>query len=222
MKDFPVIQILLLVGAVLGVSAASILTEGAMLPALLVGLAVLAIIALGVIDRHRETRLFPRGTFSTNSGLGALFAAMLLLNMAIVSDMFVPLFVQQLHGQTPLIAGYMVALVAVGWSGGSIVTSGWTRDRARLALMAGPVLQVVGTIGLALFIGGDNTGGRLLPLLPIGVSLVLLGTRHRHRLAAGLGAPAAIRAPPASVTSPRRRCRWCSCLRRASAPPSRG
>jgi len=34
--------------------AASRLAEGAMLPALPVGLAVSAIIALGVIDRHRE------------------------------------------------------------------------------------------------------------------------------------------------------------------------
>ena len=37
--------------------AASRLAEGAMLPALPVGLAVPAIIALGVIDRHRENQL---------------------------------------------------------------------------------------------------------------------------------------------------------------------
>ncbi|MDB5538925.1 MAG: transporter [Devosia sp.] len=175
MQAFPIPQILLLIGAVLGVSVASILTEGAMLPALLVGLAVLAIIALGVIDQRRETRLFPRGTFSLRSGLAPLFAAMLLLNLAIVSDMFVPLFVQQLHGQPPLIAGYMVALVAVGWSSGSVVTSSWTGARARMVLMAGPVLQVVATLGLALFLGRDNTAGELLPLLPVGVALLLLG-----------------------------------------------
>lgn len=175
MQRFPVLQILLLIGAVLSVSVASILTEGAMLPALLVGLAVLAIIALGVIDQRRETRLLPRGAFSLRSGLAPLFLAMLLLNMAIVSDMFVPLFVQELHGQSPLIAGYMVALVAVGWSSGSIYTSSWTGARARLALATGPVLQVIATIGLALFIGRDNSAGEWLPLLPVGAALVLLG-----------------------------------------------
>ncbi len=175
MTNFPIPQILLLTGAVLAVSAASILTEGAMLPALLVGLAVLAIIALGMIDRHREIRLFPRGTFSLSSPLAALFATMMLINMAVICDMFVPLFVQNLHGQSPLIAGYMVALVAVGWSSGSMITSTWTGRHARAVLMLGPVLQVLATLGLALSMGRDNTAGAVLPLVPIGISLTLLG-----------------------------------------------
>jgi len=175
MTNFPIPQILLLTGAVLAVSVASILTEGAMLPALLVGLAVLAIIALGVIDRHREIRLFPRGTFSPTSPLAALFATMMLINMAIVCDMFVPLFVQNLHGQSPLVAGYMVALVAVGWSSGSMLTSSWTGARARTVLVSGPVLQVIATLGLAIFLGRDNTAGEILPLLPVGIALALLG-----------------------------------------------
>jgi MFS family permease len=175
MTKFPIPQILLLTGAVLAVSVASILTEGAMLPALLVGLAVLAIIALGVIDRHRETHLFPTGTFSWRSPLAALFAAMLLLNLAIICDMFVPLFIQNLHGQSPLVAGYMVALVAVGWSSGSVVTSSWTGLRAHAVIVLGPVLQLIAILGLALFLGRDNTVGDWLPLLPVGVSLVLLG-----------------------------------------------
>jgi MFS family permease len=176
MARFPVLQIMLLIGAVLAISVASILTEGVVLPTLLVGLAVLAILALGVIDQHRENHLFPRGTFRLGSGLAGLFAAMLLLNMAIVSDMFVPLFVQQLHGQTPLIAGYMVALVAVGWSAGSIVVSNWTGARERLVLVLGPTLQLLGLVGLALFLGIDNSAGAILPLLPVGVALLLLGS----------------------------------------------
>lgn len=176
MQRFPILQIMLLIGAVAAISVASILTEGVVLPALLVGLAVLAILALGVIDQHRENHLFPRGTFRLGNGLAALFAAMLLLNVAIVSDMFVPLFVQQLHGQAPLIAGYMVALVAVGWSGGSIVVSNWTGAREKLVLVLGPTLQLVGLVGLALFLGVDNRAGAILPLLPVGLALLLLGT----------------------------------------------
>lgn len=175
MTSFPVIQILLLTGAVLAVSVASILTGSALLPALLVGFAVLAIIALGVIDQHRESRLFPKGTFSPASPLAPPFAAMLLLNLAIVCDMFVPLFVQNLHGQTPLVAGYMVALVAVGWSSGSVVTSSWSGGHARAVMILGPILQVAAILGLALFLGRRNLEGDLLPLIPIGVALVLLG-----------------------------------------------
>lgn len=175
MTRFPIPQILLLIGAVLAVSVASVLTEGALLPALLVGLAVLAIIALGVIDRHRETRLLPTGAFSWRSPLAALFAAMLLINMAIICDMFVPLFVQNLHGQSPLVAGYMIALVAVGWSSGSVATSSWTGARSRTVLVLGPILQVAAILGLALFLGRDNTTGQWLPLLPVAVALLLLG-----------------------------------------------
>ena len=175
MQAFPVPQILLLIGAVLGISVASILTEGVALPAGLVALALLAIIVLGLLDRSSTTRLFPRGTFALGSPLALLFAAMLLLNVAIISDMFVPLFLQRLHAQPPLIAGYMVALVAVGWSTSSVVTSSWTGSKSRLALIAGPLLQAIGAIGLALFIGRDNAGGDLLPLVPVAVALVLLG-----------------------------------------------
>lgn len=175
MARVPVLQILLLTGAVLAVSVASILTGSVLLPALLVGLAVLAILALGVIDQHRETRLFPRGTFSLTSPLSPLFAAMLLLNLAIVCDMFVPLFVQGLHGQSPLVAGYMVALVAVGWSSGSVLTSSWTGPRARAVMLAGPMLQAIAIFGLALFLGRSNPAGDLLPLVPVGIALVLLG-----------------------------------------------
>lgn len=176
MTRVPVLQIMLLIGAVALISVASILTEGVVLPALLVGLAVLAILALGVIDQHRENNLFPRGTFRLGGPLAALFIAMLLLNLSIISDMFVPLFIQNLHGQAPLVAGYMLALVAVGWSTGSIVTSNWTGARERLVLVLGPALQLLGVVGLALFIGVDNTAGAIGPLVPVGVALVLLGT----------------------------------------------
>jgi MFS family permease len=176
MSRFPVLQIMLLIGAVAAISVASILTSGVMLPMLLVGLAVLAILALGVIDRHRDIHLFPRGTFRLGSGLAALFTAMVLVNIAVVSDMFVPLFVQQLHDQTPLIAGYMVALVAVGWSAGSVVVANWSGRREQAVLVLGPTLQLLGLIGLALFMGRDNRLGDWLPLLPVGVALLLLGT----------------------------------------------
>ena len=175
MTRVPVLQIMLLIGAVGLISGASILTDGVVLPALLVGLAVLAILGLGVIDQHRENHLFPRGTFSRRGNLPALFLAMLLLNLAIICDMFVPLFLQRLHAQPPLIAGYMLALVAVGWSSGSVIVANWTGARERAVLMTGPLLQLIGLVGLALFIGRDNTAGTILPLVPVGVALLFLG-----------------------------------------------
>ena len=175
MQGFPIPQILLMVAAVLALSMASILTESTVLAAALVAAAALALVLLGVFDRHSAIRLFPRGTFRWGSALAPLFAAMILVNAAIISDIFIPYFLQNLHGLGPLLAGYMVALVALGWSSGSVTVSSWTGSRARTALAAGPLLQLAGTIGLALFVGRDNTAGAILPLLPIGFSLFLLG-----------------------------------------------
>jgi MFS family permease len=104
MRAFPIPQILLLVGAVIAISVASVLTDGDLLPTLLIALAVAAVFALAVIDRRSRTRLLPLGTFTFGSTLAPLFAMMLLLNAAIVSDMFVPFFLQHLHGQLPLVA----------------------------------------------------------------------------------------------------------------------
>lgn len=175
MKLYPVRQVLLMVAAVLALSVASIMTQSTLLSILLVGVACLALVVLGVMDRRGTARLLPSGTFDWGSSLARLFAAMMLINGAIVSDIFIPFFLQNLHGQSPLLAGYMVALVALGWSSGSVIVSSWTGGRARLALAAGPVLQLTGAIGLALFVARDNSAGALLPLVPIGVSLVLLG-----------------------------------------------
>ena len=168
-------QILLMVGAVLSMSVHLVLTGATWLAATLVGIAVLAIAGLGAIDRRAAVRLLPRGAFTWGSTLAPRFAAMLLVNTAIVSDIFIPFFLQTLHGQAPLVAGYMVALVAVGWSAGSVVVSSWTGGRARAALVAGPILQLAGAIGLAVFVAHDNTAGTLPPLIPIGIALLLLG-----------------------------------------------
>jgi len=175
MRKIPVLQIMLAIGAVGAISVASITTGRLLLPALLIALAMVLIVALKIVDSRGAIRLFPTGTFTWGTRLAALFAAMMLLNSAIVCDMFVPLFVQRLHGQTPLIAGYMVALTAVGWSTGSIIASNWTGARERIVLVLGPTLQLLGLVGLFSFMGVVNTGGALPALLPIGGSLLLLG-----------------------------------------------
>lgn len=175
MTRFPIPQILLMVSAVLALSVASIVTDSTPVAVTLVGVAVVAIVLLAVRDQRSAVRLFPSGTFTWGSTLAPLFAAMMLVNAAIISDIFIPYFLQNLHGLGPLLAGYMVALVALGWSSGSVTVASWTGDRARAALMSGPFLQLAGALGLAVFVAHDNTAGALLPLIPIGASLLLLG-----------------------------------------------
>jgi len=49
---------------------------------------------------------------------------MLGLNFVLVSDIFIPYFLQVLHGVTPLISGYLVALVALGWTVAAFFSAG--------------------------------------------------------------------------------------------------
>jgi MFS family permease len=172
----PILQILLLVGAVLAVSVASILTGGAMLPALLVGLAVLAIIALGVIDQRRDIRLLPKGSFTPGTMLSSLYVGMFLANIAIMSDLFIPLFLQELHGLSPLVAGYMVALVALGWSSGSLMTAHWSERKSGTSLVVGPVLLAAANAGLAILVPQAQDGWAAIAVLcGIGIALYGLG-----------------------------------------------
>jgi MFS family permease len=171
----PVLQIVLLIGAIVAISVASVVTGNLPLAGGLLLAAVLAIVWLGYAERTSSRRLLPTGAFSAGSLLAPLFVMMLLLQLAITSDVFVPLFLQKLHGQSPLMAGYLVALVAMGWSTGSVVFSGATGERAKLLLVLGPATLTVGGVAMALFIGRVNTGGDFMVMLPIAIALFLMG-----------------------------------------------
>ncbi|HHY50161.1 MAG TPA: MFS transporter [Alphaproteobacteria bacterium] len=175
MKRVPFIQIGLLILAVLALSVASATVGNIGLAAGLIVLAVAAIGALGLVERRAGQRLLPSGTFTPGAPLALMFGAMLLLQMGILSDIFIPLFMQELHGLGPLVAGYMVALLAVGWSGSSMLVASWNEQRSRLLIACGPVLMLIGAIGLALFVGHANPGSALTLLVPIGLSLTLMG-----------------------------------------------
>ena len=175
MTRVPVAQIVLMIVAVLALSVASASVADTALAASLLALALLSIVAVAILERRSRHRLLPTGTFTFGTTLASLFALMVLLQMAIVSDVFIPLFLQRLHGIGPLLAGYMVALLAVGWSGSSMLVAGWTGRRARMVIAWGPVLVLVGLVGLALTVGRVNPGSDLVLLGAIGVSLLLMG-----------------------------------------------
>ncbi len=173
MTRLPYPQIGLIIAAIVALSLASALAASTHLAIALTVGAVAAILALALIEGTATTRLLPTGTFKLNSKLGALFASLFLLQMAIGSDIFIPLFLQGLHGVGPLTAGYMVALLAVGWSTSSMLTSGWTDGRARQLILWGPVILLGGALGLALTVAHESAS--TFVLLPIGLSLLLMG-----------------------------------------------
>ncbi|QPF76104.1 MFS transporter [Roseateles sp. DAIF2] len=170
----PLPQVALLAASVLAVAA------GGLAPGLaLQGLGVAAGLALGAAaiawDRRASVRLLPTGATRLRSPLGAVYASVALLLVGTTTEIFVPYFLQTLHGHTPLAAGYLTAAMAAGWSAGSLLSSGCGGDRAARLLRAGPVLCTAGLLALALLVpAGAGLPARAFSAL-CGVALACVG-----------------------------------------------
>lgn len=173
-SELPVAQLVLLVGAVVAVSAGSV--SSAML-----WNAIGVVVALGLtvllvgIERNAKRRLLPRGAFDLGRGLGPLYAVMSLLAVTVTSsEVFVPLFLQVLHRQTPLTAGYLAALMAAGWTLGSLASAGAEGRRVDRVIQISPVLALAGMGALTLLVPTRSPGNWAV-LAPICAALAVVG-----------------------------------------------
>ena len=170
----PLIQLFLLTAAVLAVSAGSVSLVLARNIAGLTAAAILMALLTGVESRARQ-RLLPTGAFRITTALGAIYATMSLLAVAVISgEIFGPLFLQVLHHQSPLAAGYIAALMAAGWTLGSIVSAGASGKGIDRAIVAGPILGLSGMAALTVLMPTES-GGAWLALAPICLALVAIG-----------------------------------------------
>ncbi len=167
-------QLLFLTAAVLAVSAGSVSPE---LSHNILGLGAAVILTALLIrsERRARHRLLPDGAFRISTALGALYATMSLLAVAVTSgEIFVPLFLQVLHHQSALVAGYLAALMGAGWTLGSVASSGASGAGIRRAILAGPILGLVGMLMLAVLMGSPSSGD-WLAVMPICLAPVAIG-----------------------------------------------
>lgn len=144
----PWLTIALLVLSVLAISAASLsqrlLWNAAGIAA---GVAIAALIVR--IDRHARARLLPSGAYSLRAPLGVLYAVMSLLVAALTTEIFVPYFLQVVHQQTPLAAGYMTAMMAGGWTVASVYSAGRSALQAHRLIRISPWVVFTAIVALA-------------------------------------------------------------------------
>ena len=172
----PLVQVALLTASVLAVAA------GGLSPLLAVQCAGVAVgLALGAAaiawDRRAAVRLLPTGATRLQTPLGAVYASIALLLVGTTTEIFVPYFLQVLHGQTPLAAGYLTAAMAAGWSAASLLSSGCEAGRAERLLHAGPVLCTAGLLSLALLMpaGAGLSAGTFTAFCSIALACVGAG-----------------------------------------------
>jgi predicted MFS family arabinose efflux permease len=107
--------------------------------------------------------------------MGAIYASVVLLLVGTTTEIFVPYFLQLLHGHSPLSAGYLTAAMAGGWSAGSLLSSGRSGRAADRMLRAGPVACTLGLAALALLLPAPGRFAPPLEMLLAGVALALVG-----------------------------------------------
>jgi MFS family permease len=164
----PTGRIALICIAIAGTSSASIV----MSPLAKVGLIAMAIVSLAAmlrLDRVAAAPLLPSDAFSlrTPTGVG-LWLALLLCVTYSPLQIYVPIFLQHLHGLDPLAAGFTVAAASLGWTAASLATAGASGPWPDRLMLAGPVIMGGSLMAIALLTPQPAT----LLLVP---AIVLLG-----------------------------------------------
>lgn len=178
----PGVQIGLLAASVL-VIAASGLWSGLLGQAAGVAVGLAIGFAATRIDSRATVRVLPSGAYAMSAPLGAIYASVALLLIGTTTEIFVPYFLQLLHGHSPLAAGYLTAAMAGGWSAGSLASSGRTGAGADRMLRAGPVVCTLGLVALALLLPAPGRFGAVFETVLVALALAAVG------LGVGIGWP---------------------------------
>lgn len=174
-EPLPIVQLALLT---LAVFAASWGGTGANLPSTTLGmLTALGLVGLVIVaERKSRHRLLPAGTFELSAALGSLYMASALLAVTVTcTEIFLPLFLQELHGRSPLEAGYIAAVMSAGWTAAAIYASGLKGDRRASAVRVGPMLSLASMVTLAVVIPWTEMKGDWLPLALVCAALMTGG-----------------------------------------------
>jgi len=169
----PILQLVLLTLAVLAVAGASTL-ESLTVNLVAVGIALVLLAMMIRVEKSAPVRLLPRAAIQPSSTLFAIFATMFLLLVGISSEIFLPYFLQALHGLSPLLAGYIASMVAIGWAGSELMSARYTGRAAERAIRLGPVATAVGLALLIWLVPQSSEGLSLITGL-ISAALILIG-----------------------------------------------
>jgi MFS family permease len=132
--------------------------------------AVLLLVTMILLDRRSKAPLFPSDAFSlgTVTGIAMWFCLLVSISYSPLS-IFIPIFLQSLHGFDPLAAGYTVAGASMGWTVASLVVAGRAPRAAGRLLVAGPLAMATGLAGGALLMSQP------VLVLPAFIALVGVG-----------------------------------------------
>ncbi|WP_179894945.1 hypothetical protein [Burkholderia sp. JKS000303] len=110
--------------------------------------------------------LLPSGAYPLATPLGAIYAVMSLLMAAMTTEIFVPYFLQIIHGMTPLVAGWTLA---------SLYSAGHGDDGADRLIRLSPVVVLAALLVLVATIPLDAWRGAVQGAVVYGIALAAVG-----------------------------------------------
>jgi MFS family permease len=165
----PAGRVALICAAIAATSSASIVMSPFAKAALLVA-ALGALATMLRLDRVATPPLLPTDAFSwwTPTGVGLWLVLLLSITFSPL-QIFVPIFLQRLHGLDPLAAGFAVASASMGWTLAALATASLPPSWQRRLIMSGPAVMGTSLMAIAWL-----TPDRAVTLWLI-VPIVLLG-----------------------------------------------
>ncbi len=158
----PSARVALICLAIAAMSSAAVATAP-ILKAVLIAASVAILVLELRLDRQAKVPLLPRDAFATGTqtGLGLWLVLMLAIAFSPL-QIYLPVFLQRLHGLDPLAAGYIMACTSFGWTVGALAMAGLTPVAVDRLLLAGPACMAAGLLAVALLTA--ETVGLALPL----------------------------------------------------------
>jgi len=142
---FPGLRLMLLASAALAVSAGGLSGQARDSVIGIVAAAILVVLVLW-LDGRSPHRLLPKGAFNPLVPLGAVSATIGFMILSYSPGPFVPYLLQTGHGASPIIAGYVSAMMALTWTGAAIATASLSKHGIRLSIAVGPPLMLAGMV----------------------------------------------------------------------------
>jgi MFS family permease len=169
----PVWSLVLIGAAALAVSVAEIPHDARATVGLLAGgLALLG--SFAVVDWRTHPSVLPPSVFGRGP-LKWLYLTMGALMIGAMVDTYVPLFGQQLAHLTPLVAGFLGAALAVGWTVSEIVSASLENARTIGRVIAAAPVVVASGLALGALTQRDNASGGIVALWALALLVAGIG-----------------------------------------------
>jgi MFS family permease len=147
------------------------------------------IVAAGLIvsyafarDADAGNRLFPSQPLSWSTAVGLGYWGQFLISIAFIAvSIYLPLVLAVLYGLAPLYVGFANGIMSIGWSIAAALVTGLEGNRERKVVIAGPILLMIGSMGLALV--AQSAGHLVLAILSAVLVGVGIGIFHVHMTA---------------------------------------